>query len=126
MLLPHVNNIQSTAYANDGCEKRIMGLWERNEYDLHINTGVQSLWNRDAGNPHTHNVLPGANSYSTHPVFIGKASQDLGYYYGIFMNNAAGVDFWLDVDTDTEQQVNTKIKTRASGGVGDIYIIVSE
>jgi alpha-glucosidase (family GH31 glycosyl hydrolase) len=42
------------------------------------------------------------------------------------MNNAAGTDFWLVYDGSMEQQVNTKIKTRASGGLGDIYIIVGE
>lgn len=42
------------------------------------------------------------------------------------MNNAAGSDFWLDVNKGPGNQTNTKIKTRASGGVGDIYIILSE
>jgi hypothetical protein len=42
------------------------------------------------------------------------------------LNNAAATDYWLDVDTETEQNTKTPVRSRASGGLGDIYIVLSE
>jgi hypothetical protein len=42
------------------------------------------------------------------------------------LNNAAATDYWLDVDTETEQNTKTQVRSRASGGLGDIYIVLSE
>ena len=42
------------------------------------------------------------------------------------MNNAAATDYWLDVNDYSEHNTRTQVRSRASGGLGDIYIIVSE
>jgi hypothetical protein len=42
------------------------------------------------------------------------------------MNNAAAADHWLMVDTETEAGTNTVVQSRSSGGLGDIYIIISD
>ena len=39
-------------------------------------------------------------------------------------NNAAATDFWLDVDSESEKP-STKVRSKASGGLGDIYIFIS-
>lgn len=74
----------------------MMGLWERNTEDLYLDSGVYSMWNRGAGKPDQTKTLPASNSYSTHPLLIARASTK-NYTYGVFMNNPAAVDFWLDV-----------------------------
>ena len=42
------------------------------------------------------------------------------------MNNAAATDYWLDVDTESEMNQKTVVKSRSSGGIGDIYIILGD
>lgn len=71
-----------------------MGLWERNQNDLFLDEGVYSFWSRDVPDPLATGKLPAPNSYSNHPVYMGK-SPDYTYWYGVFQNNAAAVDYWI-------------------------------
>jgi hypothetical protein len=127
-----LNDVKMKVYTdNDTPDKRIMGLWERTTDQLYLDSGVYSQWNRDAPNPGESKTLGAgaSNSYSTHPFYLGKARNDAtpsGYWFGFFYNNAAAADYWLTVDVDTEEMASTEIHSRASGGLGDIYIILSD
>lgn len=84
------------------------------------------MWNRGtAGDLDSTGSLPGQNMYSTHPFMMGCAyGQE--FYYGIYWNNVAPVDYWLDVDDETEEDKHTRIRTRSTGGLGDILIFFSD
>lgn len=76
LLLPHVNNIQSTAYTQNvqgGNTNRMMGLWDRNFKDLYLDSGVYSLWSYGVGKPDQNKTLPASNTYSAHPVLFARA-----------------------------------------------------
>jgi alpha-glucosidase (family GH31 glycosyl hydrolase) len=106
-------------------------LFERNENSLFLDTGVYSFWNYDSHNsvPFDNKVLPAANLYSTHPFYMGysRQSQDVkrSFWYGIYYNTAAASDYWLDVDTGSSPAC-THVHSRAAGGLGDIYILLSD
>lgn len=102
-----------------------MGLFERYNDDMFISSGASSMWNRDAGNPGYTGKLPASNAYSTHPLIAGSAPGG-SFYYGVYLNNLAGVDYFTSVDTETEQGKKTLFKTRSNGGLGDIFIVLGD
>jgi hypothetical protein len=42
------------------------------------------------------------------------------------LNNAAATDYWLNFISYSKNDTNTKVRSRASGGLGDIYILLSK
>ena len=51
-----------------------------------------------------------------------------GFWYGVFQNNAAAVDYWITNRNSSSSYSNaeTQVKSRASGGIGDIYILFND
>ena len=50
--------------------KGIIGLSDRVSNSLFLETGVYSLWSRDAADPVETGQAPGNNMYGTHPFFM--------------------------------------------------------
>ena len=53
-------------------------------------------------------------------MYMGR-SPAKGFWYGVYQNNAAAVDYWV-TNSNNSGNTETQVKSRASGGVGDIYI----
>ena len=50
--------------------KKIIGLSDKISDNLFLETGVYSLWSRDAADPVETGKAPGNNMYGTHPFYM--------------------------------------------------------
>lgn len=115
----HINVIDAKAHTTPTDFRGVLGLAEEVSTDLFLKDGVYSLWARDQPDPVQTGALPATNMYGTHPFIMGKATD--ATWFGVFYNLAAAQDWWLTNEVVTG---DVSLKTIATGGVGDISIIV--
>ena len=66
--------------------------------------------------------------YGTHPFYLGKAPFDpfppfkFTGWFGVFANNAAAQDWWIQNNRDTGA---VDLTTIATGGAGDLYVMTA-
>ena len=119
-LQDYINYMDVTVKTDNTFRTGILGLTERVATDLFLETGVYSLWSRDVADPEETGKAPGNNMYGTHPFYMGKATKS---WFGVFANNAAAQDWWITNDKETG---NVNLKTIATGGAGDLYIMFAD
>ena len=98
----------------------IFGLGERSTKDFFYKTGVYSLWSKDTWNPQENGKLPGKQVYGVHPFYMFKHSANS--WVGVFHNLAQAQDWWINNDYASG---NVSLSTIATGGLGDIYVMLS-
>ncbi len=97
-----------------------MGLGERASKDMFLKTGVYPVWNADVDNPTDDGVLPGKQTYGTHPFYMFKHAKNS--WVGVYHNLAQATDYWVNNDWASGR---VGIQQVATGGYGDIYVILS-
>jgi len=118
--------MSTTAHTDKTYKTGILGLSEQIASDLFLKDGVYSLWARDDADPAEDGKPPGKNMYGTHPFYMAKAPLDTSpvfAWYGIFTNLANAQDWWIK---NTESSGDVAIETIATGGLGDLYIMMGE
>ena len=96
--------------------KGIIGIGDRVSNNLFLETGVYSLWSRDAADPVDTRKSPGNNMYGTNPFYMAKAIDDS--WYGVFTNLANAQDWHVYNPGGI-----ANIATYATGGIVDMYIM---
>jgi hypothetical protein len=98
-----------------------MGLSERVSNDLFLESGVYSLWSRDAADPVETGKSPGNNMYGTHPFYMAK-TYDFSWF-GVFTNLANAQDWYV---TNIPNGGIVNLATHATGGIVDMYIMTGK
>eukprot|EP00347_Sterkiella_histriomuscorum_P022543 403338093 len=116
----YMHVIQTTVNIQPGeNSKGIFGLGERASYDFFYQDGVYSMWSKDIPTPIETGRAPGSEIYGVHPFFMYKRNKDS--WVGVLYKLANAQDWYVKND-----KTNGKValQTYATGGVGDITIMV--
>lgn len=74
----------------------MIGLFERTTDNIFIESGVYSLWSRDAASPETTGNLPASNTYGVHPFYMIQSPDDS--WLGVYTNLAHAQDWVVNND----------------------------
>lgn len=101
--------------------KGIWGLGERANTNFFYEDGVYTIWGRDQGTPDEDGKFPSKGMYGTHPFFMYR--HDAQSYVGVFYKLAHAQDWYIEND---KVKGNIDIRTIATGGVADIYVMTDK
>ena len=114
----YFNQINVKVQSQDPDFKGVFGLGERANNDFFFKDGVYGLWSRDIPTPTETGKLPGANMYGVHPFYMYKFKSN--NWVGVLYKLAHAQDWWV---TNNLEKKEVDLKTIATGGVADMYII---
>lgn len=101
--------------------KGIFGLGERAYKNFFYEDGVYTIWDMDHGTPDEDGKTPSKSMYGAHPFFMFRHAKES--YAGVFYKLAHAQDWYIQNDK-TNGIIN--LKTLATGGLGDIYIMTDQ
>jgi len=113
-------NAQVTVPSGDQF-KGIFGLGERAYKNFFYEDGVYTIWGKDQGTPDEDGKPPAKSMYGTHPFFMFRHGAQS--YGGVFYKLAHAQDWYIQND---KTKGNINLKTVATGGLGDIYIMTDQ
>ena len=87
---------------------------------MFLKSGVYPIWNTDVDNPNEDGLLPGKQTYGSHPFYMFKHAKNS--WIGVYHNLAQATDYWVNNDFASGK---VGIQQVATGGYGDIYVILS-
>lgn len=99
--------------------KGIFGLGERANKDFFYESGVYTIWGKDQGTPDEDGKAPTKGMYGTHPFYMFRHAKES--WAGVFTKLAHAADWFI---TNNKVTGDIEVKTIATGGVADIYVMV--
>lgn len=118
MLDEFLNYIDTMAYTAAAPMSGLLGALDQEDSTLFLQDGFYSFWTYGAANPPSNKKLPNSNHYIANPFFMAKSTNG---WFGVLNNNAAAQDWKV-----TNNETSVKLTTTATGGMGDLYIMLGQ